>query len=336
MLEPPAIPQATIIAHLRQAYPLPIQKIEFLPIGWDSSTAVFRAQAEDGGDWFVKLRQGPFDSLTVEIPWFLVEQGMREIIPPLRGASGALWTRMGTEYTVVVYPFIEGKDGYEVQPSQRQWTQFGAALRRIHAPGLPAALEVRLPREDFSHGFRDEVLRYQSQAETGPFYDAAAEAVAQGMRANRGKIDHLVARANELARALQASAPRFTLCHADIHAGNLHLTPGGSLYIVDWDFPMFGLKERDLGLIGGCGAWRDPQSVAQFYAGYHGEAPVEIDLAALTYYRFERILADLTAYGEQLFLTPEGGENRAQSVIYFQEQFEAGNEVDLAIKGDPG
>ena len=130
---------------------------------------------------------------------------------------------------------------------------------------------------------------------------------------------------------LQAHAREVVLCHADIHAGNLHLTPDGSLYIVDWDNPLFAPKEKDLALVGGCGTWRNPRQTALFYRGY-GEAP--IDRTALAYYRYERIIQDVAEFGKQLFLSPDGGANRPQSLAWCMGLFEAGNDVELAIKND--
>jgi spectinomycin phosphotransferase len=82
------------------------------------------------------------------------------------------------------------------------------------------------------------------------------------------------------------------LCHSDIHAGNLLLTSDGDLYIVDWDNPILALKERDLMFIGGgvAGIWNKAREEALFYQGYGSS---DINLIALTYYRYERIIQAL-------------------------------------------
>ena len=74
-----------------------------------------------------------------------------------------------------------------------------------------------------------------------------------------------------LARVLQARSPEFTLCHSDVHAGNLLIGADDAFYIVDWDSPILAPKERDLMFIGGglMGAWRAPrEEEALFYRGY--------------------------------------------------------------------
>src|SRR3989338_7185720 len=60
MLDKPDIKDAALIACLRKSYTLPIKQIAFLPWGADRNTAVYRAVAEDGAKYFVKLRQADF------------------------------------------------------------------------------------------------------------------------------------------------------------------------------------------------------------------------------------------------------------------------------------
>ena len=57
---------------------------------------------------------------------------------------------------MLLYPFIEGQDAYEVEPSDRQWVEFGSALKRIHTICLPPAISGQIPREAYSPQWRDE------------------------------------------------------------------------------------------------------------------------------------------------------------------------------------
>ncbi len=151
------------------------------------------------------------------------------------------------------------------------------------------------------------------------------------MRKKRDEIDHLVARAEALAMALQARSLELVLCHSDIHPGNLLLGANDALYIVDWDNPLFAPKERDLCLVGGCSAWSSARDEALFYQGY-GEA--EVDRMALAYYRYERIVQDIAAFCQELLLTEEGGEDREQGFRYFTSSFLPDHEVELAMQAD--
>jgi spectinomycin phosphotransferase len=175
------------------------------------------------------------------------------------------------------------------------------------------------------------VKAFQAQADENEYTDPTSVKLAAFMRARRGEIQHIVARADGLGSALQARSPQRVLCHSDMHAGNLLLGANDALYIVDWDNPSFSPKERDLALVGGCSAWHSAGEETLFYQGY---GPAEIDRLALTYYRYERIVQDIAAFCQQLFLTTAGGDDREQSYQYFTGSFLPDHDVEIAIESD--
>jgi spectinomycin phosphotransferase len=68
MLEKPDLQDEKIIACLQDAYGLQIGEITFLPLGADAYAAVYRATTIDGISYFVKLRRGHFDPISVKVP----------------------------------------------------------------------------------------------------------------------------------------------------------------------------------------------------------------------------------------------------------------------------
>ncbi len=154
MHEKPNIQDEKIIAGLHAEYGLRIRDIAFLPLGGDLSTAVYRAGAEDGTAYFCKLKFDDFDDISVQLPKYLNEQGIAQIISPLVSISGQLWAVID-DFRVILYPFVEGKSGFEVELTEPQWAEFGVALKRIHTTRLPAALAHKLRKEDFSAEWRD-------------------------------------------------------------------------------------------------------------------------------------------------------------------------------------
>ena len=80
------------------------------------------------------------------------------------------------------------------------------------------------------------------------------------------------------------------------------------------------------------GNWRPPeQEELLFFQGY-GE--VQIDPRALAYYRYERIIQDIAVFCEQLFLTADGGEDRAQALRFLKSNFLPNHTVEIAYKSD--
>ena len=86
MLEKPKIPDELIISHLQKQYDLSAAQLEFLPLGADAGTAVYRVLTDDGSACFLKLRKG-FAEITVTVPLFLHSQGIEEIIVPFESQS---------------------------------------------------------------------------------------------------------------------------------------------------------------------------------------------------------------------------------------------------------
>jgi spectinomycin phosphotransferase len=169
--------------------------------------------------------------------------------------------------------------------------------------------------------------------ETKTFDDPTAAKLAEFIKLKQNEITHLIGRAEELASELQSKPSKLVLCHSDIHGGNILISDTGELYIVDWDDPILAPKERDLMFIGGGidEIWESKREEAVFYEGY-GET--EINLAALAYYRYERIIEDLVVICEQLLLTDEGGADRERSYGWFTSNFEPGQTIEIAEKTD--
>jgi spectinomycin phosphotransferase len=337
MLERPDLQDQLIISGVQNAYGLRLAQVTFLPLGADVNTAVYRLVAQDETAYFLKLRKGVFDEITVAVPKFLNAQAIPAVIAPLETRDGRLWASLDA-YVMILYPFIQGRNGYETALSERHWTELGAALKGVHMAQLPPALERLIPCETYSPQWRESVKTFQTQVEHSYFDDPVAAKLAVFMKAKQAEITHLVERAGQLGRALQARSPELVLCHCDIHLGNLLIGDNEAgaerpLYIVDWDNPMYAPKERDLMFVGagmGC-AWPGGREEALFYRGYNPAfGQTGVDRAALAYYRYERIIQDISEFCKQLFLTTGGGEDREQSYQYFTGQFLPNHEVDVA------
>ncbi|MBL8134545.1 MAG: aminoglycoside phosphotransferase family protein [Anaerolineae bacterium] len=331
MLEKPDLADVVITNCLRETYDVHVSALIFLPLGADRNTAVYRADAASGARYFVKLRRGAFDTTSVLVPTHLHEQGVTGIIAPIRTAVERLYADLG-EFRVMVFPFIDGRDGWEVDLSDRQWGEFGRALRSFHAAALPAEVLTQIERERFSSEWRDQVRRFLVRAAVESFADPVSAELAALLRDRRAAITRLIACAERLGSSLSRRELPFILCHADIHVGNLLIAPEGTVYLVDWDTLTLAPRERDLMFIGGGlnGAKSDAdREMRCFYEGY---GAVEIDAAALAYYRCERIVQDVAAYCEQILLTAGGSADRPEGLRQLRSQFEPGGGVEYAFR----
>ena len=331
MLTKPGVKDELIISRLQDEYNLLVSSLTFLPLGADMGTAVYRVVADDGIVYFLKLRKG-FDEISVTVPLFLKSQGIKEIIVPFETKSKSGWVDFG-EYKMILYPFIEGKNGFETELTDEQKRTFGAALKAIHSLRLPPELKRQIPRETYSPKFREQVKEFQKQVENKTFSDVNAAKLAVFIKSKRHEIDRLIKRTEELASELQSKPLEFVLCHTDIHGGNILITTDDLFYIVDWDAPLLAPKERDLMFIGGGidYIWKSKRDESVFYEGY-GKS--DIDFTVMAFYRYERVIEDLAAYAEQLLLTDEGGADRDEAYRRFIGNFESGQTIEIAERTD--
>jgi len=331
MLEIPVLTDQRIIDCLAAEYGLAVVSVEFLPLGADINTAVYRIAADNGERYFLKLRRGDFSPASVEIPDFVHHHGMTHVIPSIPTRRGALSASL-PPYAVILYPFIAGVNGFEKSLTDCQWIEFGAALKQFHLTEFPGALTAAIPREQFSPHSRSQARLFLKHAAKKSYADPIAAETADFLRSKSMQIRGLVVLAERLALKLKASSLKFILCHGDIHAWNLLITPEDDFYIVDWDTLILAPKERDLMFIG-CGlggsCFTPLEEETFFYQGY---GATDLDPVGMAYYRFERIVEDIAAFSEQIFGSDEGGEDKRQALEYLKSNFKTGGAIELAYQ----
>ncbi len=333
MLDKPDLPDERLTALLGEAYGLDVSQLDFLPLGADANTAVYRAITRDAPVYFVKLRRGVFDKMSVRLPCYLSEQGVPHLIPVVGMKMGELWVRL-EPFTVVVSPFVTGRNGYEAPLTEQQWLEFGAALKRLHTLSVPPDLSARLRRETYDAGARKQVRAFLSQLGGSNFTDPLAARLVAFMKEKQAQVADLVNRAERSAETLKVRAPEFVVCHSDLHAGNVLVTDNG-FYLVDWDNPVLAPKERDLMYVGGAQGFTGytPDEEEQlFYSGY---GQVDVDPVALAYYRLERIVQDVAIYCDELTRSVGSEAEREQSLVYLTANFTAGGTLERAYAVTP-
>ncbi|RIX76789.1 phosphotransferase enzyme family protein [Acidovorax cavernicola] len=330
MLTPPALPNDAIAARLASTWDLQGTRAEFLPLGADVDSAAFRIDAPDGRAYFLKLRRGGFGPAVVDVPAVLHHMhGIDAVMAPLLTLTRRL-SMQDHGFDWALYPFFDGADGFTRAPTDRQWTVLGTALSAIHRAELPASMLAGLPRESYSHHWREGVRRYQRRFINGVAGDDLVTHFLAFWDAHDEEIDSLIYRSEQLASILLEKSLPQVLCHSDLHAGNVLLGDGDRLCIVDWDTLILAPKERDLMFIGAGvgGVWNQPREAALFFEGYG--ATQAVDALALAYYRHERIVKDLLEFCDQMFDSQASREDREEGLRQMTSQFEPGNVIAVA------
>ena len=96
MREKPNLADAAITHCLREGYGLGVARLAFLPVGNDAAAWAYRADAQDGSAYFVKVKRGPVYASSVVVPHFLKEQGLLAVVAPLpartlTGRTRSIW-----------------------------------------------------------------------------------------------------------------------------------------------------------------------------------------------------------------------------------------------------
>ncbi len=332
MRDDPGLDVSKIAACLRANYGLRVASITFLPIGYDLNATVYEVVAGDGASYFLKIRSGPIHEPGLLVSRALIDLGIPNILAPLRTRASTLRCPLDgyDGYGVVLYPFVHGQNTMVTGMSDEQWRIFGATLRAVHTSGLEKRFRNQLRTETFSLPSAELVRRLLALVDHTSFESAAATRLAAFWRANTGRIRHMLARAEELGSSLQSKPFDPVLCHADIHAANILTGDHGHIWLVDWDNPLIAPRERDLLFVVGSRIARrvEPREEDLFFEGY---GPVEIDPAALVYYRYERIVEDLGEIGKSVFLDPNVSERaRGEEAKLAMSFFTLDEDIDRA------
>ncbi|MCB1111181.1 MAG: GNAT family N-acetyltransferase [Chlamydiales bacterium] len=322
----------SIIYCLNINYGISAVALTLLPIGADMNASVYKADTQNSQSYFIKLKRGHRDDVSVAILALLQASGVQHIIPPLKTTDGEL-THRSNDFTLTVYPFVDGQNGFHHRLTDDQWVTLGKALRQVHELDVPPSIKDQIRKETYSDKWRNAVRSLYAHVDGNLKGDEATLNLQSFMKEYSGVIHHLVNRADALSQKIQEQSPEFVLCHSDIHGGNVLIDESDSIFIVDWDDPIMAPKERDLMFIGGgvANVWNNPREEDFFYKGY-GET--EINRVILAYYRHERIVEDIAEFGQALLLTTDGGKERLKMFEQFKDMFEPNGVVDIALKTD--
>ncbi|MGD9593093.1 MAG: phosphotransferase [Candidatus Berkiella sp.] len=320
-----------IIDCLNREFGIITTSLEMLPLGADINASVYKAQTLDNQSYFVKLKYGQHHDFGALLTKHLYEAGIHHVITPINTIQGKA-TLLMDGFTLIVYPFIEGQDGFKQNLSQKQWIELGKTLRKVHEALIPLSLKDKIRRENFSAHWRNSVESIISHVQTNPSSsDDIKREMLSFFKQNHTVIRNLVDTAHHLAHKLKSQSHRCVLCHSDIHGGNVLIDKRDNIYIIDWDEPILAPKERDLMFIGGgvANVWNKPDEVALFYQGYGNE---EINNELLAYYRHERIVEDIAVYAQELLLNARDNQDRAVLFKHFLDMFDPNGVVEIAFK----
>ncbi|KAB1138102.1 aminoglycoside phosphotransferase family protein [Micromonospora sp. AMSO12t] len=301
MIDKPGVDERLLAAEVAAAWAMTIVDLVFMPVGLDGHAWAYRVDASDGERYFLKLRRGTFTRAAVLLPGFLKAQGVGQVVAPIDLPDGGACHGFG-EYQLLLYPFHDGGSLWRRGLTDRQWSEYGEFLGRLHAVTPSADLAAVLPVETYRSDAGERLRALGGQAATSEVLGAFWDRYGAALHRLAETVDELASRVTHA---------RHVICHADIHPGNLIADDDGPLHVVDWDAPILAPRERDLMFIHSQDFGDHPIDAHRAELFRRGYGPLEPDQTLLSYYRSERHLDDVAAFLRSV-LNPEASpESRA-------------------------
>jgi spectinomycin phosphotransferase len=322
----PDVRAQQIVDHVRNVYGLDARNVSLIPGRTHAEATVYRIDVDDAA-YVLKLSAGP--AANSSLVRHLADSGITQVPVPMSPRGGRPSPAVAG-LSAVLYPFIEGENGFRRPLNEEQWIALGAVVRAVHDVTLPPSLRTAMRKEAYANTWRRKVRGCLNDVPAQNTADDVARELVGLLSARHDQIAALVEHAELLAGTLSKMALPMVACHGDLHAGNVLVAGAGSVTIVDWDDPVLAPKERDLMFIGAGigGAWNRPKESDAFYRGY---GPAEVHTEALAYYRCERIVQDVASFCDRLLL-PSGEQNaeHAHLVQKLADAFAPGDVVEIA------
>jgi spectinomycin phosphotransferase len=330
MLEQHKIQIDQLIPCIQAAYDLEITQVDFLPLGADRHSKLFKAITTAGRQYIVKVRRSTIKSHAVTLPAYLHDQGIEQVIVPIKTKTGSLWTDFN-DSKLILAPYIFGNGADQADLSPQGWILFGETLRKIHEIELTETLKRSLTKETYTQYYRDWLATFLHHTRQMHLVDPLSQELTGFLLSKQSKILDLIRWAENLGRDLKTRQLPFVFCHGDIHASNLLVAEGGQLYIIDWDDAVLAPKERDLMYIGAgiTGRWQSPLQKAYFNQGY---GQVQVDANAIAYYRFERIIQDIAIFSDRILQGEEEEMERDLYLQYIKSNFQPNGTLEIAYR----
>jgi hypothetical protein len=299
---------------LAEAWGLQVEAVHYAPVGggsyhWvvndvEGARAFVTADDLDWKPWLGDTRDLAFDGLrrAFDTAVALGESGLDFVIAPIPTNRGEPVCRFGDQYTVALFPFVDGQAGtfghYETVDRSALLTM----LAELHeaTPSVASvgrSIDLNLPgRRQLEATIQELNQRWSG----GPFSEPARRVLA----GRASYVAELLALLDRLSAHVATCCTNWVVTHGEPHAGNVLRTGAGHV-LVDWDTVALAPPERDLWMLVGHGS-----EEATSYADATGH---QLDEVAVNFFRLTWDLADIAAFSDLLRLPHDHSEDTAKA-----------------------
>lgn len=257
--QPPDLPLTLLQGTLSQFWDLHDLTLTYNPVRFGSHHLL--AETRSGQRWFVtvddhhKGRLGfpsetSFDALgrAMRTAASLHDLGLDFVVAPIPDHEGGVLRRLGdSDYSLVLFPFMEGKSGdYGVFASDDDRFETMQLIGHLHN-ATPSEPQDVPHRSDLSIPRRGELVDALDSLDLAWMAGPYADQTRNLLRENRDDIVRALEIYDRLVTMIKADPTPWVITHGEPHAGNvLRRKDSGQLLLVDWDTAALAPKERDL------------------------------------------------------------------------------------------
>jgi len=289
-----------LLAAMTANWNLHVESVRYVPKGTGSyhwtvdagghPTYFLTVDDLDTKPWIANQRGTTFEGLKVAYETARTlrhDLGLSLVVGPIESREGAVVARLSDQYSMAVFPFVEGTAGQwgDQLPDHRR-TELLRELARLHqaTPGLRVPVGHRSLDLAERHLLTAALDDLDCPWQGGPLAEPARLALAS----HADSVSGWLAQLDDLAERLKAVHGDGTVVtHGEPHPGNLITTDQG-LRLIDWDTVALALAERDL--------WMLDDGSAGAFAAYEEVTGTRVGRTAISFYRLAWSLSDIASF----------------------------------------
>ena len=279
---------------VEDAYTLDIAAIAFHPKGEASYSYV--AADGSGGRWLIKVqetaRMANLEARLQAVRFVYAVCDFTQVVAPRQSRWGEC-TRRYEQYTITVYPFVEGDPVEPGQQTEAYASGLASLLGAFHQLGR--RLPFPIPKETFDYPFEAPILKALRTVEApGQLANPVQEQLRELMLTHRSNIFTTLETMSQLAVEVRRLDLDSVFIHGDPNWANILVDRSGALHLLDWDDLALGPPEHDLVFFSDRSPARFEAFLRQYLAINEG-ARLHSELFAFYHYRWTlQEIADYT------------------------------------------
>ncbi len=297
MLTEPNVNKSQLKEILEKEYDFSIDEIAFNPKGYASWSYIIQTNK---GKFFLKLyKPENFDQKVFDFTADLYSKcHIENIVHPIKTKNNEIYFSFDN-FKLVLFNFIDGQTSKEQPLNNNQLEELGELFANIHkSHEIIGPYEVR---EKFEFPFKEGILKIYENIDSLNNLNEIKQQARQVYIKYKENFLNELSQLERLAEKLKSENIEFVNCHGEPSPDNIIVSTEGKTYLIDWDFPIFAPKEKDL-------AFFDDR-YDPILAGYRKQFPnAEINKEVRKYYGLLWNVQEIEDWGKRLLLESQSEE----------------------------